>query len=394
MKYSFPLGKSKFKCVQCGKCCYPGALSLTPTDSQEISQHPESKSQLIDFQNSPFSHALVCKGKCPFLSEGMQCNIYEKRPAVCVSFPLTFSFKPDGEMLVNYIKCEGDGVDDGEIVDERFVQKTIREIEKRNPNFFRELEQQKVLPHQLLLPFYSNDDLTDFDSKQQLKTKLAEMLLFYVRDGQNFRASSQAFLTIAKDTIASSLIRIRGRSHRTRSIIFKDHVDEIQTRIAKALESDYERLKSEYVNLIRNKEEEAVKSGKCMIFWDGEVRKIALDAALESKDLTGTIRTVKASHVFIKRTFSAGAFLIMLRHLHEILVRIDLGGFPMDAPIEIMFETLAEYVNNLETTCYIYSEEEEVPEDVARDVTNDLDTFFVLGALYLTRAGLEKQVFR
>ena len=66
----------------------------------------------------------------------------------------------------------------------------------------------------------------------------------------------------------------------------------------------------------------------------------------------------------------------------------------MEAPFEVMLETLAEYVNNLETTCYIYSEGEEVTEAVVRGVTNDLDTFFVLGSLYLARAGLEEQVFR
>ena len=131
-----------------------------------------------------------------------------------------------------------------------------------------------------------------------------------------------------------------------------------------------------------------------MIFWEGEVRKTALDAKLESKDLKGTIMTVNASRVFMKRSFSAGAFRILLHHLSELLVRIDLGGFPMEAPFEVMLETLAEYVNNLETTCYIYSEGEEVTEAVVRGVTNDLDTFFVLGSLYLARAGLEEQVFR
>ncbi len=389
MKFSFAPGKYRFKCIQCGNCCYPGALSLTPIDFQEVSRNPRASRLIAEDPNPPFSHALVCKGRCPFLNDGMLCNIYENRPAVCVSFPLAFSYTPDGEMYVNFIRCPGLDAQDGELVDEVFVQNTIREVERRNPNYFRELKNQKASSHQLLLPFYSQADLTDFDSKQQFKERLAQMVVTKLLDKDNLRADYHAFLGIVKEALESSIRKIIRTSNLQKVILFKEDIVDIEAQTRKSLDAGFDRLRNEFLGLISAKEQEAVQSGVCEIFWDGEIRKVRLDEALESTEPTGVRKTVVASNFFMKRKFSSESFRIILEHLFEVMVRVDLGGFPMDAPLLVMLDTIGEYVNNLETSCYIHSQAEgEVTEEVTKKVIQDLDTFFVLGGLYSSRMGL------
>lgn len=390
MRFSFVAGEHKFKCIQCGKCCYPGGLSLTPVERKEISKHPEAAGQLTEAPNPPFSHLLVCKGRCPFLNDDMLCNIYTKRPAVCVSFPLTFTYTAEGELFVNFIRCPGTDVKDGEIVDEKFVEDTMKEVDRSNPGFFEELKGQKVLQHQLLSPFYSGAELTDFDSKQHFKEKLANLFASTAKDERNFRSGCHAFLSLAGQGIESEIRALSYGTAGRRTVLFKEDVNRIEARVEREIESNYGSVSKDYERLIRQKEEEASRTGFCEIFWEGEVRKARLNEQLETLDLTGNKRVVKAWSVYMRREFSPGAFNTLVKHLAEALVRVDLGGFPMNTSISVALRILGEYVNNLETACYIYSQDEiEISDDVATEVVYDYDTFFVLGAIHAKMIGTE-----
>ncbi len=390
MKFSFVAGEHKFKCVQCGKCCYPAGLSLTPKEHEEISKQAGVAGQLTEAPNPPFSHILVCKGRCPFLSDDMLCNIYTKRPAVCASFPLTFTYTPEGELYVNFIRCPGTDVEDGEVVDEKFVENTVKEVEARNPGYFAELKSRKVLQHQLLSPFYSGAELADFDSKEHFREKLADLLLSTVNDQMNFRSGCHAFLSLAGQGIESEIRALRSGTAGRRTVIFKEDVHRIEARVEREIQSVYENVSKDYERLIRVKEEEALRTGFCEIFWEGEVRRVKLNEQLETLDLTGSKRFVKASTVYMRREFSPGAFKTLVKHLAEALVRVELGGFPMDTPISLVLQILGEYVNNLETACYIYSQvEREISDEVATEVVYDYDTFFVLGDIHAKMTGTE-----
>ena len=114
---TFPLGKYKFKCTKCGKCCFPHSLSLTPKEKESIEPSLKNKHKIIFDFNPPFQYTLLTRGRCPFLKDDKLCAIYNERPIVCRAFPLTFEYSPSGELFVNFIRCEGDDVEDGEPVD-------------------------------------------------------------------------------------------------------------------------------------------------------------------------------------------------------------------------------------------------------------------------------------
>jgi len=391
MRFSFAAGEHKFKCVQCGNCCYPGGLSLTPAERKEMSGYPEAVGKLSENLNPPFSHILVCKGRCPFLNDDMLCNIYDSRPGVCVSFPLTFTYSPQGELCVNFIRCPGTDAEDGEAVDEKFVEKTMAEVEKRNPGYFEELKRQRVQEHQLLSPFYSQAELTDFDSKQRFKERLAQLMILTAVDGRQFRSSCHAFLNLARQGIESEISALGfGRGNR-KTVLFEEDIARIEGRVEREIENSHEALSKEYEILIDQREREALRTGSCEIYWEGEVKKVKLEEQLETRSLTGKRVVVKASSVYLKREFSTAAFKTLVEHLAEALVRVDLGGFPMSTPTSVLLQVLGDYVNNLEIACYIYSQEGKiVPNDVATSVVNDYDTFFVLGGIHAegTGAGL------
>src|SRR2546428_7365366 len=98
----------------------------------------------------------------------MLCKIYDSRPGVCVSFPLTFTYSPQGELCVNFIRCPGTDVEDGEAVDGKFVEKTLGGGGKRNPGYFAGMKRPRGQEHQLLSSFYSPAELTEFGSQQRV----------------------------------------------------------------------------------------------------------------------------------------------------------------------------------------------------------------------------------
>lgn len=132
---TFQLNKHTFKCTKCGKCCYPAGLSLTSKEYEYFLKMLIHHEGLVQDLNPPFTHILKLKGKCPFLTDKKLCKIYQDRPIVCMSFPLTFEYLPEDRLFVNFIRCEGDDIEGGEIVDENFVLNIIDMIEKKNQIF-------------------------------------------------------------------------------------------------------------------------------------------------------------------------------------------------------------------------------------------------------------------
>ena len=385
MKLSFQAGKHKFKCVQCGKCCYPTALSLTPEDKRSLLTTGDLPG-LRGNPNPPFSHELVCEGKCRFLTADTLCSVWEKRPAVCVAFPLAFTYNPEGEMLVNYMACEGQDAPDGEVVDQAFVEKTVQEIKSRNPYFFDELMARKVAEHQLLFPFYTERELTEFHAKQSAKEGLATMLTEVLADSTEFRASIYAFLQSASSVFESEVDSLPRRGRKV--VLFDDQVTRIMEKVSEQVKNTHHTTCDALVKAIDTNEKQAAESGRCQIFWDGAPKEVELTEFLETNSLTGERMTAKASSVFFRRHFSRGAMTRILEHLSECLVRVDLGGFPIDAEISVMLKSLGDYSKSLETFCYLYSPDDaSVSELTATKVVQDLDTFFVLGSSYAENLG-------
>jgi len=82
----------KFRCQECGKCCYtPGAgLYLEKEDFERISDYLGSKKKLKGMCrfDKPLG-AWILKQPCPFYDkEGKKCQIYTIRPHTCTKYPL------------------------------------------------------------------------------------------------------------------------------------------------------------------------------------------------------------------------------------------------------------------------------------------------------------------
>ena len=302
-----------------------------------------------------------------------------------MAFPLAFTYTPEGEMLVNYMGCEGQDAPDGEVVDEAFVEKTVEEIKKKNPDFFDQLRARKIAEHQLLFPFYTQEEVTDFNAKQSAKDALASLLTVVSAGSTKLRASTLAFLQTTDSAFRSEVHMLP--KHTRRVMLFDDQVKLILEKVSDRVTTSYPATYDELTAALDKYEKQATESGRCQILWEG-TKDVALDGTLETKSLTGERMKAKVSSIFFSRNFSGVAMRKILEHLSESLRRVDLGGFPIDAEISVMLKSLGDYVKNIETFCYLYSpDEEEVSEKTATRVVNDLDTFFVLGSSYARNLG-------
>jgi hypothetical protein len=303
-----------------------------------------------------------------------------------MAFPLAFTYTPEGEMLVNYMGCEGQDAPDGEVVDETFVEKTVEEIKKKNPDFFDQLRARKIAEHELLFPLYTQEEVTGFNAKQSAKDALASLLTGLLTGSTKLRASTLAFLRTTDSAFRSEAHMLP--KHARRVMLFDDQVKLILEKVSDRVTASYPSTYDELTGALDQYEKQATESGRCQIFWEGTSRDVALDETLETKSLTGERMKAKVSSIFFSRDFSGVAMRKILEHLSENLRRVDLGGFPIDAEISVMLKSLGDYVKNIETFCYLYSpDEEEVSEKTATKVVNDLDTFFVLGSSYARSLG-------
>ncbi|MEM2182389.1 MAG: YkgJ family cysteine cluster protein [Nitrososphaerota archaeon] len=375
-----------FECTKCGKCCYPAGLSLTAKEFQYFLKIISKRERFILTTNPPFLYKFQVGGRCPFLSENKLCIIYQNRPIVCVSFPLTFEYLPDGRLFVNLIRCEGIGVGD-EIVDLNFVLKTIEEIKTREPNFFDDLLVNK-LQQNPFVPFYTFNHYVSYDSKLNFNRYLSILLKDYAKNHRNLRTYLHSFIRSVRQAIENTL-NLKRLKNVDRLLILDEDLEVLKDEIKSYFSQKFDENLKIINHFIEEAEAEAKKTGICEIYLNGKIKKLKINEyAKLNFDLNyESASKFQVSQVYFRKEFEPNAFETIIDYISEVMVRVGPGGFPIDMPISIMLDVLGEYTNNLEFRCNLYSGKSEVVTlKEAKKSIEDLDTNFALASIYSARA--------
>ncbi len=290
---------------------------------------------------------------------------------------------------MNFVRCEGCDIEDGEIVDQEFVLKVLEEINDREPNFFDELIRNSLSTFGNFVPFYTISEIIQYDSKLKFNSFLADMFKKHVSDEYNFRPQAHSFIQTIKYGIEASLYKRYYRTKHLPILILDEDLDYIKDSVSTYFEENYDSQFLEIVRIVDDNELLAIKTGVCEICLDGEVKKMDINEVLPWKTIPGNEGEIKLkiSHVYFRKKLNTEALALLVDYVAELLRRVGLGGFPVDAPISIMLQALGEYINNLEFYYNLYSGESgEVSLDAVKRAIQDLDTNFVLGSIYMSRA--------
>lgn len=302
---------------------------------------------------------------------------------MCVSFPLTFEYLPDGRLFVNFIRCEGDNVG-SKIVDQSFVLETINEIRKREPSFFEELLMNKILIQNAFVSFYTYGQRISFDSKLKFNRLLASLLKENSEKHHNLRTYLHSFIQTTRQAMETTMQAKKLIHNFGHSLILDEDLEELEDKIKSYFLQNFEENLKTIDNTIEETEALAKKKGICEMYLDGKVKKLRINDYVQiNYDKPAKIQV---SHVYFRKKFDEEAFDIIIDYISEVLCRVGVGGFPLDAPVSIMLDVLGEYVNNIEFRCNAYSCESDVVSlNVAKKVIEDLDTNFALGSIYSAR---------
>lgn len=202
MEFSFRRGY-RFECLksECAYCCRGESMALSAKDFEKWKESGllEKAGRLGSNPATPFlPYEIFFSGQCSFLKDNL-CSVYGLRPVTCRLFPLTISFLPEGEMLVNLIRCAGVSEERGELINEAFVERQLREIEAE---FLQAVKQNRIEAHSKLMPFFTPEDFTDFGSKRLFVQSLYG--LFQLADG-DFFSRIQRVCELARERLGSRI---------------------------------------------------------------------------------------------------------------------------------------------------------------------------------------------
>jgi Fe-S-cluster containining protein len=126
----------KFKCQRCAVfCCKLGGPTLNVKDVQRLRQAGTKEE---NYGKSKKDNVRIClketeNGSCVFLeyddeSKQHACSIYGFRPTFCRLYPFEFTLTSPNTGVLKIIPCcNGLNAADGELVDQKFVEKNLLE---------------------------------------------------------------------------------------------------------------------------------------------------------------------------------------------------------------------------------------------------------------------------
>ena len=126
----------RFKCQRCAVfCCRLGGPTLNVKDRQRLRQAGTKDENVV---KSVKDNVRIClketeNGSCVFLeyddeSKQHACSIYDLRPSLCRLYPFEFTLTGPNTGVLKIIPCcNGLNAADGELVDQKFVEKNLLE---------------------------------------------------------------------------------------------------------------------------------------------------------------------------------------------------------------------------------------------------------------------------
>lgn len=123
-----PFEDQQFECVQCGECCRSRNVPVTMEDIKRLSGIKDPREFLVIFgERKLILDRREWDSGCVFLRD-TQCTVQEKKPLVCLLYPVCVSDKPllkesasfrlsDGTDAYIYVDSSCKGVGRGNVLD-------------------------------------------------------------------------------------------------------------------------------------------------------------------------------------------------------------------------------------------------------------------------------------
>jgi Fe-S-cluster containining protein len=91
-----------WRCLpNCGRCCFPGALSVLPKQADGMKARGAKVLELAPTTMPQLEEPRDGR-RCPWLAEDMRCNVYDDRPHSCRIYPFQYTL----DKKVSYITSE------------------------------------------------------------------------------------------------------------------------------------------------------------------------------------------------------------------------------------------------------------------------------------------------
>lgn len=393
MKFAFSK-KYRFKCKKCGVCCRTlKNLSLTDSGYEDFIKIVD-KSQFEDVREYNITpsiriHDVSFEGKdCYFLKRiGKKkiCGIYDSRFVLCRLFPLAVTALPNGELLVNLCHCNGVSIDRGELVDETFVKKTLKEVNSKNQTYLQKLVADYRFGHNLLFSFFTRLELVDFWAKRYFLNKISQWFIEKSPRRKSVDIRIKALEEVLSKDLRGNLKKLFDKLGLIQPpmILIQDDVRKMATEIENGLET---RLHEISKNIELKKQTEVAKTlsqKKVEMLDNGEPKILRLDEKVTfSTPYLNKIK-VEVGILFEEKPLSNTAVQLFEEYIAEILSRVDLGGFPMKIPIIVILESLYRFSGKILTHARAYSHKSmKIERAHINDAIIYLDITYALGSIF------------
>ena len=177
MKFTFD-PNLKFKCKKCGQCCDQYSFTISENELNFIRQKIDEK----EYSTEPYPEKFYLPYEikftsdfCPFYKDKL-CSVYKNRFSTCRIYPFDFIVTPDKEYIIDLVKCSGVSKNEGEEINETYINQLFNDINKYDPNFIKNKTKFLHLKIENLIPGYTGYDQVDFNTKMNIKRQLIALI--------------------------------------------------------------------------------------------------------------------------------------------------------------------------------------------------------------------------
>lgn len=366
MKFSFK-GKYRFLCKKCGSCCYQYSYSLTENEMLFIKDKLKSEQYKIRENTGRIKNILpyevVFKSDyCPFL-ENNSCTIYEDRFIVCRLFPFDISYLRNDELLIDLTHCNGVSLDEGIIIDDKYMSLLMNELRAYNSAFydsfikFRRLEEYeqvygftrydivnpetKIYMRNYFIKLFNNSVLRDIP----IELKQIAILDIYYKE----------FILILEEYLEKIGFKYYNFNNPILLLFFD--VKQILTKYENVFEKEilkYVKYSRESKHYLLN---EANTKEKVEINYDRKIVERSIEDEIEIVFRNGNKKNIKLKYMTLDKKFSKNAILETNKYFMELMRRYSKAGFSITITLQTMLESLSQlswFLYNQSKACSLH----------------------------------------
>ena len=310
-----------FRCLECEDCCRSD-VAMTEHDIAGLG------SQFTVRQPSgSFKYRLVTReDRCPYLSPGKGCRIYESRPLMCRLYPMHLNAKWNGTPILCLVHCPGIDRSDGEPIGAAFAP-TIRElIDDCEGGFMTQFTKEIIAFKGKTTPVFFEDQIVAGD--WLVRDRIWELIW---QNAESIRTTPRRVMRCVyadmipaiKSTLVPDkrIITVQDLDRMREELRSRDVVNQA-AEIERALDEDEARCTADRSAMIHyvQSDEISIEVSK------GRTRKISVRDVMRPRSITAEARRKEMDYLeeIVKRECKYGRFIM--------------SGMPVDLEALILFE--------------------------------------------------------